>query len=129
MTGPATPRLHFLRQSADIDRVKKQGRRRQTSLFTVLAYRSGMPVARVGIIVGKRFGPAVARNRAKRIFRELARQSGARLVAGQDLLVFPRREALTVRHAVLKESWMATLAREGLFTTSDKEPCEPSASG
>ena len=73
MAGLFTSRLLFLRQSADIDRVKKLGRRCQTSLFTMLTYPSGLPYTRVGIVVGKRFGLAVKRNRVKRVFRELAR--------------------------------------------------------
>jgi ribonuclease P protein component len=128
MAGPSTSRLLFLRQSADIDRVKKIGRRCQTSFFTVLIYPSGLPYTRVGIVVGKRFGPAVKRNRVKRVFRELARQRCRELVEGQDVLFFPRRESLNARHALLSDAWAKTLRREGVLMSPMDEGCEPSAS-
>ena len=128
MPGLSTSRLLFLRQSADIDRVKKLGRRCQTSLFTMLTYPSGLPYARVGVVVGKRFGPAVKQNRAKRVFRELARQRSRELIEGHDVLFFPRRESLNVRHARLSEAWAKTLRQEGVLMSSVDEGCDTSAS-
>ena len=64
----------YLRTSRDIEAVKRHGRRMSTTLFNLLAYKVGDEPSRVGIVVGKRFGDAVRRNRAKRIFRELVRQ-------------------------------------------------------
>jgi ribonuclease P protein component len=128
MADPSVSRLLFLRQSADIERVKKLGRRRQTSLFTMLTYATGLPYTRVGIVVGKRFGLAVKRNRVKRIFRELARQRCRQLIKGQDVLFFPRRESLDVRHAVLSEAWARALQQEGVLMSSMDEGCDTSAS-
>lgn len=71
--------------------------------------------SRIGIVVGKRLGKAVLRNRAKRVFRELARVVRPRLVPGRDLLIFPRREALTVTHQELRGSWLSVLDREKLL--------------
>jgi ribonuclease P protein component len=119
MADLSTSRLLFLRQSADIDRVKKLGRRCQTSLFTMLTYPSGLPYTRVGIVVGKRFGLAVKRNRVKRVFRELARQCCGELVEGQDVLFFPRRESLNIRHAFLRTAWEKTLEQEGVLRRTD----------
>jgi ribonuclease P protein component len=121
-------RLLFLRNRADIERVKKSGRRFQTPLFHLVSSTSIMPQARVGIVVGKRFGTAVARNRAKRIFRELARQVRQELEKGHDLLVFPRREALTVPHHRLRANWTAALRHEGVLTSESEGECGHSAS-
>src|SRR5687767_11319655 len=111
MADLSTSRLLFLRQSADIDRVKKLGRRCQTSLFTMLTYPSGLPYTRVGL--------AVKRNRVKRVFRELARQCCGELVEGQDVLFFPRRESLNIRHALLRTAWEKTLEQEGVLRRTD----------
>src|SRR5574341_2074943 len=78
----------FLRSSRDIDYVKQHGRRISTALFNLLVCRSGVSGGQVGIIVGRRFGNAVHRNRAKRIFRELARQVRADLLSGSAVVVF-----------------------------------------
>ncbi|MER3422965.1 MAG: ribonuclease P protein component [Nitrospiraceae bacterium] len=119
--------LLFLRNSADIERVKKTGRRLQTPLFSLVYSPSGLASTRVGIIVSKRFGKAVARNRAKRIFRELTRQSRGQLVNGQDMLIFPRREALRIRHDQLLEAWATALKHEGLLHCQLSLQCNDSA--
>lgn len=119
-TQPLEERAFFLRNSGDIERVKKTGRRLQTSLFNLVSCRSETPHARVGVIVGKRLGGAVARNRAKRIFRELARQSRGDLVPGRDLLVFPKHGVLTIGHQALKDMWLTALRQQTLVRTMDK---------
>ncbi len=105
----------FLRTSRDIETVKRHGRRMSTALFNLLAYRMDDVPSRVGIVVGKRFGDAVRRNRAKRVFRELVRQVHRDLVPGQALLVFPKREAMVRAHAALKQEWEASLRRGHLL--------------
>jgi len=106
----------FLRASSDINRVKRHGRRISTTLFNVLAYKmmDDAP-SRVGVIVGKRFGNAVRRNRAKRVFRALVRRLHGNLVPGLALLVFPKREALLQPSAELTRFWETSLQRVHLL--------------
>ncbi|ALA56722.1 ribonuclease P protein component [Nitrospira moscoviensis] len=101
----------FLRASRDIELVKRHGRRWSTSFFNLLVYKMEGAPSRAGIVVGKRFGNAVRRNRAKRVFRELIRQSQPDLLPGQALLVFPKREALLQPFGEMKQVWEATLQR------------------
>ncbi len=109
-------RARFLRASRDIEYVKQHGRRTSTALFNMLVCKIGdVGISRVGIVVGKRFGIAVRRNRAKRLFRELARQAGTQLVAGHALLVFPKREALGLPFDELKTAWLSALRRQGVL--------------
>ncbi|CUS34605.1 ribonuclease P protein component [Candidatus Nitrospira nitrificans] len=113
---PMTPNTHrgdgiFLRSSRDIQIVKQHGRRMSTGLFNLLAYKMDDAPSRVGIIVGKRFGNAVRRNRAKRVFRELVRQLYPDLVAGRGLLVFPKRDALLQSREGLVQAWRTSLER------------------
>ena len=115
MAGSPT-RLLFLKHSVDIERVKQKGRRTQTPWFNLVSCPSGREQTRIGVIVGRRLGGAVLRNRAKRIFRELARRSAGHLVAGRDVLVFPRRESLSAPHAGLRAQWETALRRDGLLT-------------
>lgn len=107
----------FLKKSPEIELVKREGHRFQTALFNLVSCPSDEPQARVGIIVGKRLGNAVLRNRAKRLFRELSRHCGKRLVQHRAFLVFPRRNALTVAFSQLEEAWIAALIHEGLLHT------------
>src|ERR671921_1513965 len=87
-------RSFFLLASRDIEYVKQHGRRLSTACFNLLVCRTQAGTSRVGIVVGRRFGIAVRRNRAKRLFRELSRQVRAELAGDHALLVFPKRDAL-----------------------------------
>ncbi len=101
----------FLRSNRDIEIVKHHGRRITTALFNLLACKMDDGPTRVGIIVGKRFGNAVRRNRAKRIFRELVRQLHPDLVPGRGVLVFPKRDALLQSRDELVQAWRGSLER------------------
>jgi ribonuclease P protein component len=113
-------RSFFLKKSGDIERVKKTGRRLPTPLFNLVSCRSDLPHARVGVIVGKRLGGAVVRNRAKRLFRELARQVRTQLTPGRDLLVFPRHGALDAAPIPLREAWLTALHKQGLVSGQEE---------
>lgn len=131
MTRRSRDQLLFLRRSADIERVKKEGSRLQTPLFNLVFCPSGSPASqpsRIGIVVGKRLGMAVTRNRAKRLFRELSRQVRHDLVKGQDLVVFPRREAVTVKFERLRDTWLSALRQKGLLNLRADLPCGNSSS-
>ncbi|MDC8449625.1 MAG: ribonuclease P protein component [Nitrospira sp.] len=111
MTLNAQGRDVFLRSNRDIQIVKHHGRRISTAFFNLLAYKMNDAPSRVGIIVGKRFGNAVRRNRAKRVFRELVRHVYPNLVPGQGLLVFPKRDALLQSREGLVQAWETSLER------------------
>ena len=113
----------FLKKKQDYDRVKREGRRCQTSLFNVMFCSSATYDTRVGIVVGRRFGKAVVRNRGKRIFRELVRKTHGLLVKGYDIVVFPKRPVLTYNHHALSETWVRILTREGLLSSPEPMPC------
>ncbi len=105
----------FLKRSRDIEYAKEHGSRISTALFNMLICRTDVSGSRVGIVVGKRFGGAVSRNRVKRLFRELTRQLRGQLLPGHALVVFPKRDSITQPYAVLKEVWLSTLQRQRLF--------------
>src|SRR5207244_462430 len=64
---------------------------------------------------------SVVCNRSKRRFRELGRQSLARLEPGLDLLIVPKRESVTEPAQRLRESWQALLAREKLLALGNTQ--------
>ena len=116
MVSPRSTRAqHLLRNSADIRLVFKEGRRVSCPLFTLLYRRNDVARTRVGVVVGKKLGGAVARNRAKRRFRELGRLSLTRMPSGLDLLILPKRESVSEPARSLREGWQAVLARARLL--------------
>ena len=112
-------RALFLKRSRDIEYAKKNGRRISTAFFNMMICPTDVSVSRVGIVVGKRFGGAVSRNRVKRLFRELTRQVQGQLLQGQSLVVFPKRDSIVQPFAVLKEAWLVTLQRQRLLRTHE----------
>ena len=130
MPRQSRDRLLFLRRTAEMERVKRVGRRFQTPFFNLVSCPSSPDVkpSRIGIVVGKRLGSAVTRNRAKRRFRELSRQVQPQLVSGRDMIVFPRREALRVAFQQLRDTWLVALQHEGLVNPCAKPPCVNSVS-
>ena len=105
----------FLKRSRDIEYAKEHGHRVSTALFNMVICRTNVNGSRVGIVVGKRFGGAVSRNRVKRLFRELTRQLRGRLLTGHALVVFPKRDSIGQPFAVLKEVWLSLLQRQRLL--------------
>jgi ribonuclease P protein component len=105
----------FLKRSRDIEYAKEHGRRISTALFNLVICRTDVNGSRVGIVVGKRFGGAVSRNRVKRLFRELTRQLRGQLLPGHALVVFPKRDSIAQPFVALKEVWLSALQRQRLL--------------
>ena len=81
-------RLHT---QADFDRAFQSGRRVVGRHMSVRAAANGLEHARLGVVVGRRFAPAAARNRIRRLVREAFRLRQHDLPAPCDLVVAPRR--------------------------------------
>ena len=60
------------------------------SCIVLIAARADAEPARLGVTVTRKFGGAVARNRAKRLMRELFRRSPDLFPNGVDLVVIPK---------------------------------------
>lgn len=105
----------FLKRSRDIEYAKEHGRRLSTPFFNMVICRTDGGTSRIGIVVGKRFGGAVSRNRAKRLFRELTRHLRGHLLTGYNLVVFPKRDSIVQPFAVLKEMWLTSLQDQRLL--------------
>ena len=105
----------FINKGRDFQRIKREGRRIQTPFFNLIFSDGPQLEARVGIIVGRRLGKAVLRNRVKRVFRELTRTLQLELVAGKEFLVFPKKPVLMNHYHVIGESWRTALFQAGLL--------------
>jgi ribonuclease P protein component len=98
--GLAAQAMRGLKNAADFERVRRDGRSHAHPLVVLIALQR--PLAdppkpatdsRFGFVAGKGAGIAVARNRAKRLLREAARAWAPRVEPGWDL-VFIARQSL-----------------------------------
>ncbi|HEY3416654.1 MAG TPA: ribonuclease P protein component [Armatimonadota bacterium] len=87
-----------LRRRADFSRVHARGRRKGDGLLQVrvlLRLPARAPLVqtplRVGILVGKKYGSAVERNRFKRLVRAALRDLGTTFTPNWDILILPRQ--------------------------------------
>jgi ribonuclease P protein component len=104
----------FLKSSREIERIKKEGRRVSTAWFNLLICSGQAGTTQLAVVIGRRFGAAVRRNRAKRLFRELARSVRDAWVPGYAFLIFPKRECLSLSFDQLRRTWNSTIQKQGL---------------
>jgi ribonuclease P protein component len=113
-----------LRRRAEFSRVHQQGRRKGDALLQVRVLPSPPACAhegrvRLGIIVSKKFGGAVARNRFKRIVRAALCTLGPALHPGWDILVLPREGAAGANSGDVAASLRTLLGILGVLDTTE----------
>jgi ribonuclease P protein component len=82
-----------IRRRGDFLRISKEGTKYQTDHFRVSVFPNSLSHRRLGITVGKRVGPAVKRNRLKRLIREFFRQNKGALPALSDFVITAKEGA------------------------------------
>ncbi|MCC6628024.1 MAG: ribonuclease P protein component [Chloroflexi bacterium] len=83
-------RRHRVRRADEIRRVRQQGRCWSSDVVTLCALPTGAATTRFAVVVSKRQGGAVTRNRIKRRMREAARTLAPSLPAGYDIVMMAR---------------------------------------
>jgi ribonuclease P protein component len=83
-------RQHRLETPADFDRVFANRRSAADAHMVVYVAPNELDYPRLGLVVGRKVGPAVIRNRWKRLIREAFRLNQHRLPMDVDLVVLPR---------------------------------------
>ncbi|HEY4015346.1 MAG TPA: ribonuclease P protein component [Polyangiaceae bacterium] len=125
-----------LRRHAEFARAQRSGRRVGTPHFTLLVAAQGQPAkARLGLVVARRIGSAVRRNRVKRLCRECFRLWPELLPAGVDLVVIAREGADRLGLAEVRTEWLAAELRlkqraaEALALARKRDPNHPAGHG
>ena len=77
--------------------------------------------SRLGIVTGSKIGPAVTRNRARRLLRETYRLHQFDLNGAVDLVLIARRSIAGKRLAEVEKDFLTTLRKAGLLK-SGTEP-------
>jgi ribonuclease P protein component len=80
-----------LRKGADFRRAYERRRSASDPWLIVYACPNGLPYLRLGLSVSRKVGPAVRRNRLRRLYREAFRLTRHLMPTGLDLVLIPRR--------------------------------------
>lgn len=118
-------RASRLRSSADFQRVRRAGRRRQGAYITLFFARAeesdgaALAPARVGFSVSKRVGDAVRRNLVKRRLREAVRRQLWNVAPGWDMIVVARPEAASAEYTALRNDVLAALRQARVLREPD----------
>lgn len=111
------PRAMRLRSRADFQRSRKQGKT-YAGKFIVLSVVVDRALAerfRFGLILTRKVGNAVARNRVRRRLRGLLSRYGERIAPGHRLVIIARYTAPAAEFAELEGDWLRQLRRAGIL--------------
>src|ERR1700740_277436 len=83
------PAEHFGRPT-DFRRVYERRRSASDAWLLIYGCENGLPHLRLGVSVSRKVGPAVHRNRLRRLYREAFRLTRQEMPVGLDLILIPR---------------------------------------
>lgn len=126
-----------VRTRADFDRAQKSGLRVTTAHFVFLlsAREEDQGPARLGLVVSRKVGVAVARNRVKRVCRECFRKGVISVPDRVDLVVIARSGAPALGYAKTAAEWadvqrlLSKRAAEALARTPFRAHVSPQSHG
>ena len=113
MTPNSLPPARRIRRRVEYQRVFDAGRRAHGRYLTIIAAPGEGPLSRLGIVASRKIGGAVARNRAKRLIRQVFRTEPIPAAAA-DLVVIAKPAAVDAGAADVARDYRVTLKRLGL---------------
>jgi ribonuclease P protein component len=121
-----------IRKRAEFQRVQSGGRRVSCPHFVFLVAKGSGP-SRLGLVVTKKIGNAVQRNRIKRVCRACFRSWKDLVPDGVDLVVIAREGAADLNQADVRDEWarvqdqLRRKAREALAQPAEATYVSPRA--
>jgi ribonuclease P protein component len=102
--------------SAEYQAILKNGIKVSDRFFRIAVSRNPQQSsAKIGIIVSKKVGPAVTRNRVKRIVREIYRLNQRNITADLNLVVIAKPDCVTRKYQEIEQSLFKLIDRVNGF--------------
>lgn len=119
--------FEHVRKRADFEETYEKGSKISGRMMTMFTRANTVGVARLGIAATRKLGPAVVRNRAKRLVRELFRHH--KPVGSVDVVVVARREMLDAPYTRLEVEFRHLLDRHRSRPTGSAVHRRPISAG
>ena len=108
--------METLKNSAQFDRVRREGRTWSAGALVLNAARNDQHVVRCGFITAKKVGKAVRRNRARRLIREAVRLRLPAIKPGWDLVWVARPSIVEADYGTVSKAVDELLARSRVLS-------------
>ncbi len=100
-----------LTKRADFETIFREGIRYSTRHFFITIYQTNLDVRRLGMVVSRKVGGAVKRNRVKRLVREFFRLNKHRLPEGHDIVFIAKPNSIELDYVALTEEMLEFFGR------------------
>ncbi len=103
-----------LKKNREFKKVFSKGKSIVEKLLVVYFYKNESLYNRIGIVVNKKVGNAVVRNRVKRVIKECYRSYGINLKKGFDIVIVARVRASDASYSDINNAIKRLLKKTGL---------------
>ena len=85
-------REHRISRAADFWKDRRKRKKFDTEHFLLILRKNNKDARRLGLVVGRKVGGAVSRNRIKRLIREFFRLNKEKIPESSDLIVLAKKD-------------------------------------
>ena len=90
--------------------IYKDGKRHRGKVFNLIYLSNSLGYARLAIVVSRKVGNSVERNKIKRNMRELFRKNKDLLKVHADMIIIPNKGILDISRSDLQKEYLAAVA-------------------
>lgn len=98
-----------IRKKKDFLLLYKKGRRYKGKYFNLIYLSNNLSSSRIAIVVGRKIGNAVKRNKIKRWMRDLFRRNKELLKSSVDIVIIPKKDILELSWSSLKREYLVAI--------------------
>jgi ribonuclease P protein component len=107
--------IYRLKKNAEFRVVYRKGKSFSNNLLVLYIYKNKKDFNRLGIVVSKKVGKSVIRNRIKRLIKESFRLNCCDLKTGYDLIFIARNASNDKKFKYINNSVINLLKKAGLY--------------